>query len=204
MQYGGNPVSCAVANAVMQVIEDQGLAAHAKEVGEHLLERCRELQQRHALIGDVRGVGLFVGIELVTDRAARTPATAEAQHVLSRMKDERILLSSDGPDRNVIKLKPPMVFSMQNVDTVVNVLDQVLAELEDLDADMPVEPVNGRHSTHAKTNGSSGVNVSLHWNLKQYSRYVVRLTVGMFSVLRSLDQNRLMSFVSGKQREGLG
>lgn len=84
LQYGGNPVSCAVANAVLKVIEDQGLLRHAQEVGEHLLERCRQLQQRHTLIGDVRGVGLFIGIELVTDRQARTPATAEAQHVLSR------------------------------------------------------------------------------------------------------------------------
>lgn len=153
--FGGNPVSCAVANAVMQVIEDQGMLGHAKDVGDHLLERCRALQQRHPLIGDVRGVGLFVGIELVTDRAARTPATAEAQHVLSRMKDESILLSSDGPDRNVIKLKPPMVFSMQNVDTVVAVLDEVLAELEELDGDLAEPVANG---AHAKTNGTKATN----------------------------------------------
>lgn len=129
--YGGNPVSCAVANAVLQVIEDQGLLEHARQVGEHLLSRCAVLQQRHQLVGDVRGVGLFVGIELVTDRRTRAPATAEAQHVLSRMKDESILLSSDGPDRNVIKLKPPMVFSKENVDTFIDVFDRVLGELED-------------------------------------------------------------------------
>lgn len=152
-------MSCAVANAVLQVIEDKGLLAHAKEVGDHLLDRCRELQQRHPLVGDVRGVGLFVGIELVSDRRARTPATAEAQHVLSRMKDENILLSSDGPDRNVIKLKPPMVFSMQNVDTFIDVFDRVLEELEDGDmfdaVDAPAESV-------ALTNGkANGINVSL-------------------------------------------
>ena len=77
-------MSCAVANAVLQVIEDQDLLHHAQEVGEHLLARCRQLQDRHPLVGDVRGVGLFIGIELVSDRRARTPATAEAQHVLSR------------------------------------------------------------------------------------------------------------------------
>ncbi|KAK3908820.1 Alanine--glyoxylate aminotransferase 2-like, partial [Frankliniella fusca] len=82
--YGGNPVSCAVANAVLQVIEDQKLLQHAQDVGDYLLARCRELQGRHSLIGDVRGVGLFVGIELVVDRTTREPATAEAQHVLSR------------------------------------------------------------------------------------------------------------------------
>ncbi|XP_026285945.1 5-phosphohydroxy-L-lysine phospho-lyase isoform X3 [Frankliniella occidentalis] len=153
--YGGNPVSCAVANAVLQVIEDQNLLQHAKEVGDYLLARCRELQARHSLIGDVRGVGLFVGIELVTDRVTKQPATAEAQHVLSRMKDESILLSSDGPDRNILKLKPPMVFSKQNADTFMAVLDQVLEELDDGDLPDPVpeQPVS---QTNGKTNGVNG------------------------------------------------
>jgi len=82
------------------------------------------------LAGDVRGVGLFVGIDLVRDRETREPATAEAQHVIARMKDEFILLSADGPYRNVLKLKPPMVFSQADADRFVAVLDDVLTELK--------------------------------------------------------------------------
>lgn len=80
----------------------------------------------------MRGVGLFVGIELVTDRETRKPATAIAQHVISRMKDERILLSSDGPDLNVLKLKPPLVFSKENAHFFVATLDQVLSEVKEV------------------------------------------------------------------------
>ncbi|KAF9418087.1 hypothetical protein HW555_004995 [Spodoptera exigua] len=82
------------------------------------------------LIGDVRGRGLFVGVELVTDRETRTPATAEAKHVVNRMREEKILISRDGPDSNVLKFKPPMVFSTQDADRLVDTLDRVLEELD--------------------------------------------------------------------------
>jgi ethanolamine-phosphate phospho-lyase len=84
LQYGGNPVSCAVASAVIDVLEQHKLREHATRVGNHLLNSLRQLALKHAIIGDVRGVGLFIGIELVEDRDARTPATAKAQHVVSR------------------------------------------------------------------------------------------------------------------------
>lgn len=129
-QYGGNPVSCAIANAVMEVIEREGLRENASKVGEHLLKELRKLAQIRKMIGDVRGVGLFIGIELVRDRETRVPATAEAKHVVSRMKEEKILVSSDGPDNNILKLKPPMVFTIANADRFVTVLDEVLQELE--------------------------------------------------------------------------
>lgn len=131
--YGGNPVSCAVANAVIDVVERQKLREHATRVGNHLLNSLRQLALKHSIIGDVRGVGLFLGIELVKDRDARTPATAEAQHVLSRMKEEYVLLSTDGPDQNVLKMKPPMVFTHENADHVVKVLDEVLTEMKNLE-----------------------------------------------------------------------
>lgn len=82
--------------------------------------------------GDVRGLGLFAGIELVTSRATRKPATAIAQHVLTRMKDEKILVSTDGPDANVLKLKPPMVFNKENATNFINTLDKILEEVKDL------------------------------------------------------------------------
>lgn len=129
--YGGNPVSCAVAIAVMDVLEQQKLREHATRVGNHLLNSLRQLALKHPIIGDVRGVGLFIGIELVEDRETRIPATAKAQHVVSRMKEEYILVSSDGPDRNVLKLKPPLVFSHENADHFVKIFDEVLTEMND-------------------------------------------------------------------------
>lgn len=128
--YGGNPVSCAIANAVMEVIERENLQQNAYEVGKHLMTELRKLASRRKIIGDVRGVGLFAGIELVRDRVKRTPATAEAKHVVSRMKDRKILISSDGPDDNILKVKPPMVFTIENVNDLVSTLDEVLGEVE--------------------------------------------------------------------------
>ncbi|XP_075216556.1 ethanolamine-phosphate phospho-lyase isoform X2 [Lycorma delicatula] len=128
--YGGNPVSCAIANAVMQVIEKENLRDNATRVGNHLLNLLRQLMSKHMLIGDVRGIGLFIGIELVTDKISKKPATKEAQYILKRMKEELILLSSDGPYSNVLKLKPPMVFSIQNADLFAQILDEILTEIE--------------------------------------------------------------------------
>lgn len=77
-------MSCAIANAVLDVIEEERLMERANRVGNHLLNRCQQLKHTHSLVGDVRGRGLFVGVELVTDRETRTPATAEAKHVVNR------------------------------------------------------------------------------------------------------------------------
>jgi ethanolamine-phosphate phospho-lyase len=82
----------------------------------------------HRVVGDVRGRGLFLGIELVRDRDSREPATEEARYVVERAKDHGILLSTDGPDRNVIKIKPPLVFAEVDADRLVTVLDAVLGE----------------------------------------------------------------------------
>jgi ethanolamine-phosphate phospho-lyase len=84
LQFGGNPVSCAVANAVIDVLERQKLCENATRVGNHLLNSLRQLALKHPIIGDVRGVGLFIGIELVEDQDTRIPATAIAQHIVSR------------------------------------------------------------------------------------------------------------------------
>ena len=84
----------------------------------------------HNIIGDVRGLGLFIGVELVTDHKKLTPAAKEAKYIIERMKEEGILLSIDGPLQNVIKIKPPLVFTKENVDFVVERLDKVLNEIE--------------------------------------------------------------------------
>ncbi|HEY3103721.1 MAG TPA: aminotransferase class III-fold pyridoxal phosphate-dependent enzyme [Pyrinomonadaceae bacterium] len=126
--FGGNPVSCATGLAVLNVIRDEELQLNALEVGEYLKAGVRELQDRHALIGDVRGAGLFLGIELVRDRETLEPADSEAAHVVERMKERGILLSTDGPLHNVIKIKPPLVFSRVNADLLIASLDSLLKE----------------------------------------------------------------------------
>lgn len=126
--FGGNPVSCAVGLAVLEVIEEEGLQERALRVGERLLAGLRELGERHPLIGEVRGRGLFVGVELVRDRDKREPAGRHASYVVERMRDHGILLSTDGPDHNVVKIKPPLQFSAADADRLVATLDRVLAE----------------------------------------------------------------------------
>ena len=128
--FGGNPVSCAVALAVLDVIEEEGLQARAAEVGAHLKAGLMSLAARHAMIGDVRGLGLFLGIELVREAESLTPATREAAEAIELMKERGVLLSTDGPFENVIKIKPPLVFSRENADELVAVLDEVLGEIE--------------------------------------------------------------------------
>ncbi|ODM95367.1 Ethanolamine-phosphate phospho-lyase [Orchesella cincta] len=128
--YGGNPVSCAIANAVLDVIEKDNLREKATRIGNYLMNILRQLMDKHPIIGDIRGIGLFIGIDLVKDRESREPATAEAQHIISRMKQEFILLSADGPHRNILKIKPPMVFSQKDADRVVATLDEVLTEMK--------------------------------------------------------------------------
>jgi 4-aminobutyrate aminotransferase-like enzyme len=124
--FGGNPVSCAVGLAVLDVIEQEGLQQHALEVGNRLLDGLRELQTRYPLIGDVRGLGLFIGIELVRDRETLEPADTEASQVIDEMKVRGFLLSTDGPLHNVLKIKPPMVLTEQDVDETLEALDEVL------------------------------------------------------------------------------
>nr|XP_023420095.1 ethanolamine-phosphate phospho-lyase [Cavia porcellus] len=129
--YGGNPVSCAVGLAVLDVIEKEDLQGNALRVGNHLTELLNKQKAKHALIGDVRGAGLFIGIDLVKDREKRTPATAEAQHIIYKMKEKRVLLSADGPHRNVLKIKPPMCFTAEDAEFMVEQLDAVLTVLEE-------------------------------------------------------------------------
>ena len=121
--YGGNPVSCAAGLAVLEAIEEEGLQDNARQVGAYLKSGLKELKKQHVLIGDVRGMGLFLGVELVKDRETLEPATGEASHVIEKMKDLGVLVSTDGPFRNVIKIKPPLVFNQSNADRLLEALD---------------------------------------------------------------------------------
>jgi 4-aminobutyrate aminotransferase-like enzyme/Ser/Thr protein kinase RdoA (MazF antagonist) len=126
--FAGNPVSCAAGLAVLDVIETEGLREQAEKVGAYLLGRLRQLADRHALIGDVRGEGLYLGVELVRDRDTLEPAGPEALYVCERMKDEGVLIYSNGPHGNVLKIKPPMTFRTDHADLLVDTLDEVLGE----------------------------------------------------------------------------
>jgi 4-aminobutyrate aminotransferase-like enzyme len=121
-------VSCAIGLAVLDVIRDEHLQDRARDVGARLLDRLRGLMPRHALVGDVRGLGLFAGLELVRDRDTRTPAGTEAGLVANRMRDRGILVSTDGPFHNVLKIKPPMCFTARDADHLVSTLDAILDE----------------------------------------------------------------------------
>jgi 4-aminobutyrate aminotransferase-like enzyme len=127
--YGGNPVSMATGLAVLEVIEREGLQENALQVGNYLLEGMRELMNTHAIIGDVRGAGLFIGVELVKDRITKEPATELIKLVVEKMKDKGFLMGVDGPYNNVFKIKPPIIFSMDNAKDMLTNLDIVLASL---------------------------------------------------------------------------
>jgi 4-aminobutyrate aminotransferase-like enzyme len=127
--FGGNPVSMAAGMAVLDVIEREGLMANAQRTGSYLRAQIARLAERHALIGDIRGAGLFVGVELVTDRRARTPATAETARIVNGLRERQVLLSATGEHANTLKIRPPLVFTEANADLLVETLDQVLAGL---------------------------------------------------------------------------
>jgi len=127
--YGGNTVSCAVGIAVLDVLRDEGLQEHAREVGERLLSRLQPLTGRFELVGDVRGSGLFLGVELVKDRTTLEPAGQEAAFVANRLRERGILLGTDGPFHNVVKIRPPMPFSLDDADILADELENALSGL---------------------------------------------------------------------------
>ena len=126
--FGGNPVSCAIAGAVLDVIEDEALQENAKLVGDYYKSKLKDLMHKHPSIGDVRGSGLFIGVELVMPDS-NTPNTALAAKVKNEMRNRYILVSTDGPYDNIIKSKPPLCFTKSNADLVVNTIDQILSEI---------------------------------------------------------------------------
>jgi 4-aminobutyrate aminotransferase-like enzyme len=123
--FGGNPVACAAALAVLAVIEDEGLVANAAKVGSYLRQGLLTLAERHPLIGDVRGEGLLLGVELTDE--GRGPAAGNARKVTEAMRERGILLSATGPAGNVLKIRPPLVFQREHADLLLQGLDEVLA-----------------------------------------------------------------------------
>ena len=128
--FGGNTVSSAIGLTVLDVVLEENLQRHALCVGEQMIQGLTDLMDRHEIIGDLRGSGLFLGVELVRSRYGREPATAEAEVVVNRMREQGILLGTDGPFHNVIKIRPPMPFSTNDADRLIFTLDEILTALE--------------------------------------------------------------------------
>lgn len=127
--FGGTPVSCEVGMAVLDVIEGEGLLARAADVGAYMRAGLRQLAETHAAIGDVRGAGLFTGVELVGDRIAKTPDPAITGRIVNALRERRILISATGPHANILKIRPPMVFGRAECDILVGALRDVMAAL---------------------------------------------------------------------------
>ncbi len=123
---GGNPVSCAAATAVLEVIEVEELQKNAQRVGAELRTALEELSHRHTVIGDVRGAGLFIGVELVLDRSTREPAPVEAHRAVNQLRQRGVLVGREGPYGNVLKIRPPIVFASSHAERLVATLDAVL------------------------------------------------------------------------------
>jgi 4-aminobutyrate aminotransferase-like enzyme/Ser/Thr protein kinase RdoA (MazF antagonist) len=126
--FGGSTLSCVIGREVLRIINEERLMEHAARIGSELLAGLRELQQQHPIIGDVRGMGLFIGVELVTNRETRTPATAAAMYVKERLRAERILVGTEGPYDNVLKIRPPLTFDRQALTILLERFDAILKE----------------------------------------------------------------------------
>ena len=127
--FGGNPVSCATALGVLDVLEKDQLLKNVNARAHQLLEGLDALQRKHSLIGDIRGRGLYIGVELVVDRATKEPAREEAKRCVEAMKSRGFLLNTNGYFNNVIKIKPPLIINEADIQSLIHNLDLVLSEI---------------------------------------------------------------------------
>ncbi len=128
--FGGNTVACAVGKTVLAVVQEENLQSHAQAVGDVLLKGLHELKDNHEIIGDVRGRGLFLGVELVQDPVSLDAAPDATNLVVNRMKEAGVLIGTDGPLHNVLKIRPPMPFDAANAETLLSILDDTLKALD--------------------------------------------------------------------------
>lgn len=126
--FGGNPVSCAAGLAVLDVIEKEKLQHNALEVGQHIVDGLRRLADRHACIGDIRGTGLFLALELVSDREKRTPAPGLTARLINDLRDRGVLTGSIGPDANILKLRCPLVLTKDDADYMLDIVNDILKQ----------------------------------------------------------------------------
>jgi len=126
--FGGNPVSCAAGKAVLEVLEKENLMQNALEVGNYLLERLKPLVDKYDMVGDVRGSGLFLGVEMVKDKTTLEPAVEEASFISNRLREKGVLLGTDGPYHNVVKIRPPMPINLEDAKYLADCFIEILEE----------------------------------------------------------------------------
>jgi len=129
--FGGNPVSCAAALATIQVMEEEASPAHVEEVGAHLRRGLEALGDKYPLIGDVRGMGLMQGIEMVRDRETKEPATQEVAHLFEATRERGLLIGKGGLYGNALRIAPPLVATKDDVDMALEILDYAFAEVQE-------------------------------------------------------------------------
>ncbi|MFT5665591.1 MAG: 4-aminobutyrate aminotransferase-like enzyme, partial [Gammaproteobacteria bacterium] len=126
--FGGSNLSCRIGKEVLDIVDEEGLMENARVMGGKLLKGLHDLQTDFELIGDVRGYGLFIGVDLVNDRNTREAGTQIADYVKNRMRDHRILIGSEGPADNILKIRPPLTIDDDGVDMILQVMRVVLNE----------------------------------------------------------------------------
>jgi 4-aminobutyrate aminotransferase-like enzyme len=127
--FGGNAVAARAAMAVLDVIETEGLLGNAQKIGGYLKEGFRSLAARHPAIGDVRGAGLFLGVEIVSDLSQKTPDAAKTSRIVNGLRDERVLISACAKAANVLKIRPQLICNQSEADLLLEKLDLVLTRL---------------------------------------------------------------------------
>jgi len=128
--FSANPVSCAIGLSVLEVIEDENLQKNALTIGNYMIQELRKIKPHCHYMGDVRGTGFYIGVEFVIDKKSKVPAADIVDNVVQLLRDKKILLSTDGPDHNVLKIKPPMVFNKTHADLFLSSLVDSLKELD--------------------------------------------------------------------------
>ncbi|MEM6988041.1 MAG: aminotransferase class III-fold pyridoxal phosphate-dependent enzyme, partial [Pseudomonadota bacterium] len=124
--FGGSNLSCRIGKTVLDIVDDEGLQDNAGRVGAHLIDGLRDMQTRYQSIADVRGLGLFIGVDLANPDGSE--ATALCTYVKNRLRDNRILIGSEGPQDNILKIRPPLTFALDDADMLITHLDRVLSE----------------------------------------------------------------------------
>ena len=127
--FGGNPISMTQGLATLEIIDEENIQQNALEVGTHLKDALIDLQEKHEIIGEVRGMGLMLGVELVRNRKSKEPANTEAADVMEKMKERNVLIGKGGLFGNTLRIKPPMCINKDDADYLVAMLDEVLTEI---------------------------------------------------------------------------
>ncbi len=130
--FGGSTLSCRIGKEVLDIVDEEGLMKNARDMGDRLLSGLRTLQEKYEVIGDVRGRGLFIGLDLVVDRNTCAPGTQIADYIKNRMRTHRILIGSEGPFDNILKIRPPLTINAEDVDMILFIMNQVLEEATEL------------------------------------------------------------------------